>query len=70
MARDLRDIQDRFHRSLATVIIGKLAEAREQLENGMPLDQYQKAVGRIGALKDVLEWSDDIEKDQYGPKPG
>ena len=67
MSRDLREIQDSFHRSLAKTIYEKLDERREQLENGLPPDQYPKAVGYIAALKDVLGWADEAERDQYGP---
>lgn len=72
MAKDLRDIQDRFHRSLAKIIYDKLDSAREQLENGVPVDQYPRAVGYIGALKDVIGWAEEVEQEQYGPvkKPG
>ena len=67
MARDLRDIQDRFHRSLATIVYEKLTAHREELENGVPLDQYPKVIGYIRALKDVLDWAEEVERDQYGP---
>jgi hypothetical protein len=72
MAKDLRDIQDRFHRSLAKIIYEKIDDAREQLENGVPLDQYPRVTGYIRALKDVIGWAEEVELEQYGPvrKPG
>jgi len=72
MAKDLRDIQDRFHRSLAKVLYEKIDGAREQLENGVPVDQYPSAVGYIRALKDVIVWAEEVEQEQYGPvkQPG
>lgn len=70
MARDPRTIEDRFHHSLRLIIDEKLAQRREELENGAALDQYRELVGYIRALKDAIDWAEEVERNQYGPRPG
>lgn len=68
---DPRNIIDPFHRALYAVIAEKLQLRREQLEVGTPGDfaAYKHEVGYIAALRDVLSWAEDVERDRYGRKP-
>jgi hypothetical protein len=65
-----RDIIDRFHKGIYNVIAEKLEERRQGLENGTARDyaEYRHMTGYIRGLTDVLEWCQEVEKDQYGPQ--
>ena len=69
---DPHNIIDRFHRSLYNVIVDKFNDRQEALVNGAAatFDAYKEQVGYLQALRDVIEWADAVEADQYGPMPG
>jgi hypothetical protein len=74
MSIDPRNIQDRFHSTLRKTVDEKLELRRGELEAGglVPNSDahYRFLCGYIQALKDVTEWCEDTERDQYGSPQG
>jgi hypothetical protein len=68
---DPHRIIDPFFRSLAKVVHEKLEHRITELLHGGALDfaGYKEQIGYIRALQEVLQWGEDLERDQYGRKP-
>ena len=64
-------IIDPFFRSLDRVIREKRDLRVEQMLAGSAVDfaDHKVQIGYLQALHDVLQWGEDIERDQYGRKP-
>ena len=72
MAMDSRQILDPFHRALHAKLSQDLANRVTGLANGaVPnYEEYKSQVGYITALNDVLDLCEELERDQYGARPG
>jgi hypothetical protein len=64
-------IIDPFFRNLDRVIREKLDQREKQLFDGSAVDfaDYKGQIAYIRALHDVLQWGEEVERDQYGRKP-
>ena len=67
-----QQIIDPFHRALYEEVAPKIDERMVQLAGGSvkTYEQYQREVGYIGALNDVLNICKEIETARYGKRPG
>lgn len=68
---DPHNIVDPFHRRLHNLIAEKYNTRQEQLVSGIAatIQDYKEQVGYLQALRDLLDWADEIEDDMYGKKP-
>lgn len=64
-------ISDPFHRALYAVIVEKSQDRVAALAAGQMADyaQYRDSCGYLAALKDVLGWCEELERDRYGNPP-